>query len=418
MTWAVCGFWFAALLILYTYAGYPLWLWIRSRLFARPWQQRDIYPSISIVLAVHNGGDLLIAKLHHLLTLDYPTSQTEVIVVSDGSCDSTNGILLSIEHPRLRGFILPQHLGKAVALNTGIKHARGQIVVFNDIRARLEPMALRFLISNFADPAVGCAAGQLVLSQDGHDASTAAVGGLYWRYEQQLRAWEAAVDSPLGVCGAFYAVRRGLAVDFPDGTILDDMYQPLSIVRQGYRSVFDARARVCDAWPKSLSSEFTRKVRTLAGNFQLLQLAPWLLRRENRLRFQLVSHKLLRLAVPLLLIACILTCVLLRHSPTYFALLLLQIFLYALAGVGFAVEIPAVKRITGPTSAFCLLNAAAIVGIWKFLFVRGPLWRIWVPTELQPSPRLISVSSERCFEEALPRNRSAHSETRERPGVG
>jgi cellulose synthase/poly-beta-1,6-N-acetylglucosamine synthase-like glycosyltransferase len=380
MTWAVCGFWFAALLILYTYAGYPLWLWIRSRLFARPWQQRDIYPSISIVLAVHNGGDLLIAKLHHLLTLDYPTSQTEVIVVSDGSCDNTNQVLLTTQHPRLRAFVLSDHVGKAVALNTGIKHAQGEIIVFNDIRPKLEPKALRFLISNFADASVGCVAGQLVLRRDGHDASTAAVGGLYWRYEQRLRAWEAAVDSPLGVYGGFYAVRRELAIHLPEGIILDDMYLPLAIVRQGYRSVYDVRARVWDVWPKTVQGEFARKVRTLAGNLQLLQLAPWLLRSDNRLRFQLVSHKLLRLAVPLLLIACVLTCILLRHSPLYLALLSMQIVVYGLAALGFAIEVPGLKRITGMASAFCLLNAAVIVGIWKFLFVRRPLWRIWVPT--------------------------------------
>jgi len=407
MTWVVCGFWAASLLVLYTYAGYPLWLGIRSRLFARPWQQQEIYPSISIVLAVHNGGELLTEKIHYLLTLDYPASQTEVIVVSDGSCDHTNEILLSTRHPRLRAFTLPQHLGKAVALNTGMRHSRGKILVFNDIRPNLEPMALRFLISNFADPRVGCVTGQLLPRPDGQSASNAGVGGLYWRYEQRLRAWEAAVDSLLGVCGGFYAIRRELAVELPAGTVLDDMYQPLSVVRQGYRSVFDARARAWDVGSKTLQGEFARKVRTLAGNLQLLQLAPWLLRSENRLRFQLVSHKLLRLTVPLLLMVCLVTCIQLRHSPLYLECLRLQIIFYSLAMLGFAVDVPGLKRITGGASAFCLLNAAAIVGIWKFLFVRGPLWRIWVPTELQARPGATSVSGKPSFDEA---NRSANSE--------
>ena len=109
--------------------------------------------------------------------------------------------------------------------------------------------------------------------------------GLYWRYEQWIRNCESQVDSPLGVYGGFYAVRRALIRPLPESTILDDMLQPLSVIRQGYRSVIDSRARVYDVWPKSLQAEFNRKVRTLAGNFQLLQLAPWILSSENRLRF-------------------------------------------------------------------------------------------------------------------------------------
>ena len=120
-------------------------------------------------------------------------------------------------------------------------------------------------------------AGELILRQEGHDAASEAVGGLYWRYEQWIRKCEALFDSPVGVYGGFYAIRRELFVPQPAGMILDDMFQPLSIIRQGYRSVLDSRACVYDTWPKKVEGEFHRKVRTLAGNFQLFQLAPWTL---------------------------------------------------------------------------------------------------------------------------------------------
>jgi cellulose synthase/poly-beta-1,6-N-acetylglucosamine synthase-like glycosyltransferase len=372
------AFWGAVCLILYTYAGYPLWIYLRSRLHPQPQRQGSILPTVSIILAVHNGAPLLRQKVAHLLSLDYPRDRMEIEIVSDGSTDGTDDILKEFRNPQIRYSRCSEHSGKAAALNLGMQSATGEILLFLDIRPWVESNALQLLLSNFADPRVGCVAGELVLREEGHDPATKAVGGLYWRYEQWIRNCEAKVDSPLGVYGGFYAIRRKLASTLPEGTILDDMLQPLSVIRQGYRSVLDLRARVYDIWPKSLRGEFHRKVRTLAGNFQLIQLAPWLLSRENRLRFELISHKLMRLLVPILLVILLLCSALLaRQSMLYAGALLAQIGFYALAVLGAGRGIPNLTRIAAPASAFCMLNAAVVVGFYKFLFTRGPLWKIW-----------------------------------------
>lgn len=371
-------FWCAVCLMLYTYAGYPLWIYLRSRLQPRPPRQGSILPTVSIILAVHNGATMLRQKVAHLLSLDYPQDRLEIQIVSDGSTDGTDDILKEFRDPRVKCFRCPEHCGKAAALNLGMQTATGEILLFLDIRPWIENNALQLLLSNFADPHVGCVAGELVLRDDGHDAGAKAIGGLYWRYEQWIRNCEASVDSPLGVYGGFYAVRRKLASALPEGTILDDMLQPLSVIRQGYRSVLDLRARVYDIWPKSLRGEFHRKVRTLAGNFQLLQLAPWLLSRQNRLRFELISHKLMRLLVPILLVILLVSSAFLANrSPLYTGALAGQIAFYILAALGAGRGIPVLTRIAGPASAFCMLNAAVVVGFYKFLFTRGPLWKIW-----------------------------------------
>lgn len=375
-------FWCAASLMVYTYAGYPLWMYLRSRLSPRPPLQSSMLPTVSIILAVHNGAALLRQKVAHLLSLDYPQDRMEIEIVSDGSTDGTDGILDEIRNPHVKTFRCSEHRGKAAALNIGMQSATGEILLFLDIRPWIENNALQLLLSNFADPRVGCVAGELVLRDDGHEAGARAVGGLYWRYEQWIRNCEAKVDSPLGVYGGFYAIRRKLASSLPPGTILDDMLQPLSIIRQGYRSVLDLRARVYDTWPKSLRGEFHRKVRTLAGNFQLLQLAPWLLSRQNRLRFELISHKLMRLLVPMLLVVILITSALLaNHSLLYTGALAAQIVFYILAALGAMRGIPFLMRIAAPASAFCMLNAAVVVGFYKFLFTRGPLWKIWTSGE-------------------------------------
>lgn len=377
----VYAFWCAVALTLYTYAGYPLWIYLWSLIHPRPLRQDPILPNISIILAVHNGAALLQEKVNHLLSLDYPHSRMEIVVVSDGSTDGTDEIFKEFLSPLVRSIRCPEHCGKAAAVNMGMQSATGEILLFFDIRPRIEINGLKLLLTNFADPQVGCAAGKVVLCEDGYEAGAKAVGGLYWRYEQWIRNCEATVDSPVGVYGGFYAIRRELARALPEGTILDDMFQPLSVIRQGYRSVLDPRVRVFDVWPKSLRGEFQRKVRTLAGNFQLLQLAPWLLSRQNRLRFELISHKLLRLLVPILLAILLVTSALLANrSLVYAGALAAQIVLYVLAALGTSSGIPKLMRIAGPASAFCMLNAAVVVGFYKFLFTRGPLWKIWTTT--------------------------------------
>ena len=370
--------------ILYTYLGYPILIALFARVFPRPWE-RAPWPlaqqpaPISIIMAVHNGAAMLPAKLDHLLALE-PTLVREIIVISDGSTDATNEILSQPLNPdpRLRAINLPEQVGKSAAVNHGVAEATGEILLFVDIRPRIEPGALASLLSNFADPTVGCVAGELLLTQQGHDATASAVSGLYWRYEQYIRNCEAAVDSPVGVYGGFYAIRRACAVQAPPGLILDDMFQPLAIIRQGFRSVLDRQALVTDIWPSKATGEFSRKVRTLAGNFQLIQLAPWILGPSNRVLFQLVSHKLLRLAVPYFFLLLLVT------SPWPFAVL--QLLFWLMAAIAIRHRIPVLQRIAAPASALLVLNAAAVVGLYTFLFTRGPLWRIWSPTAAPSDP--------------------------------
>jgi hypothetical protein len=247
-----------------------------------------------------------------------------------------------------------------------------------DIRPKVAVGALSQLLSNFADPSVGCVAGELGLNIDGHDSTASAVSGVYWKYEQWIRNCEAAWDSPVGVYGGFYAVRRTLAVPFPPGIILDDMFQPLAIIRQGYRSVLDRSACVTDSWPGKMTGEFQRKVRTLAGNFQLISCAPWVLSFQNRVLFQMVSHKFLRLVVPYLFMLMLMSSTWLAMSSIGWMLAAGAQWIFWLAALlSLGVRIPLVHRFAALGSALLILNVASVAGLYKFLFTTGPLWKIW-----------------------------------------
>ncbi|MGB0063703.1 MAG: glycosyltransferase family 2 protein [Terracidiphilus sp.] len=369
--------WISIGIVFYAYIGYPLLMWAFARWLKRHSHAAEISPSVSVVLAVRNGMALLREKMDHLFSLDYANIK-EIIVVSDGSTDGTAEFLGSLSDPRLKTVFLKDHCGKAVALNAGMKQATADVLLFVDIRPQIAPGAIQKLVSRFADPHVGCVAGELVLVEDRQNPVAGAVGGLYWRYEQWIRKCEASYDSPVGVYGGFYAIRRALAVPQPEGIILDDMFQPLSIIRQGYRSVLEPTAYVYDEWPKETEAEFHRKVRTLAGNFQLMQMAPWVLTSQNRVFFQLFSHKILRLFIPYLWISALLTSILLAGGSRFYAALAgIQLLVLLLALISLRSKIPIISRIGAPIGALLMLNTAAVVGLYKFLSTRGSLWQIW-----------------------------------------
>jgi cellulose synthase/poly-beta-1,6-N-acetylglucosamine synthase-like glycosyltransferase len=371
------AFWVSLAVIGYIYAGYPLIVFLLARLRPRMWKREPVDASVSVVMAVHNGAHLLRGQIDHLTALD-PALVCEVILVSDGSDDGTAEILRQVNDSRVRTIILEEQGGKAAALNHAIAAASSEILLFVDIRPKVAPGALKALLSNFADPSVGCVAGELVLNTVGHDAAASAVSGVYWKYEQWIRNCEAAWDSPVGVYGGFYAARRSLVTDFPAGIILDDMFQPLAIIRQGYRSVLDRTAFVTDTWPGKVAGEFQRKVRTLAGNYQLVSLAPWVLSFRNRVLFQLVSHKLLRLVVPYFFVLLLVSSTWLGvDSTSWRVAAALQWIFWLAALLALKMHIPIVHRFAAAGSALLVLNVAAVAGLYKFLFTTGPLWKIW-----------------------------------------
>ena len=367
-------FWSSVAVLLYTYFGYPAWLWLRSRYWRQPVKTSTEKPSVSIVMVVRNEAAVIDRKLQNLLTLDYPRESCQIIVVSDGSTDATDERLRRCAGDRrVRLLLNSESHGKAECLNQAIAIADGEIVVFTDARQRIERAALLPLMETFGDGSVGCASGELMLGDP--DAGEAARGvGLYWRIEKRVREMESDSGSVIGATGALYAVRRKLLVPVPAGTILDDVYIPMHVVRQGFRVIFVPNARAWDIADQGTEREFGRKVRTLFGNYQLLQLAPWLLGGSNPVRLEFISHKLLRLVAPFALAFALISTLLLAH-PFYRIALTLQLVFYALSLVAIMkLKRGPLARITDAAGTFVLLNSAALVAFLKFVTGRRVAW--------------------------------------------
>jgi len=366
-------FWFSVAFLLFAYVGYPIGMYFLARFRARPVRKAPVLPSVTLVLAARNEEKHIERKLRNLEVLDYPERKLDLIVVSDGSTDRTNSILAVSESPRLRRLILPEHQGKAAALNQAVSQARGEIVVFCDARQTIARDALKNLVANFADPAVGCVSGQLMMGSARVSDNLDGIG-LYWECEKRIRNWESVSGSTIGATGALFAIRRNLFSPLPEGTILDDVYIPLQIALLGRRVVFEPRAVAWDEPAATLQLEFRRKVRTLAGNYQLLRLAPWLLSRSNPLRFRFVCHKLLRLVAPAILLMLFVSAFWIREG-WYELALYGQLFFYVLAGLRpVTARLGWLARVSSIPLAFVVLNAAAVMAFFYSVTGRKLRW--------------------------------------------
>jgi biofilm PGA synthesis N-glycosyltransferase PgaC len=369
-------FWVSATAIFYTYVGYPVGVWLLARLRSAAILKSAITPRVSVVVACHNEAHNIEAKIQNLSRSDYAPEMMEIIIVSDGSTDFTEQVARRHASERVRVFGYEERRGKSAALNLGVERAAGEIIVFADARQRFEPDAIRQMVANFADPKVGAVSGELMIEARPYSSVGEGVG-LYWKYEKWIRKSESRFSSVIGATGAIYAIRKSLWSPLPPSTILDDVYTPMRIAMSGHRVVFEEKARARDTAADSTGQEFSRKARTLAGNYQLCQLMPRLLAPTSALLIQFYSHKLMRLVAPmffLLLFATNLALARWRGAGAgdlfYQASLAGQAIFYASVVAGACLLKRNRKvRLLSFAYLFSVMNAAALVGL--FYFVRG-----------------------------------------------
>jgi len=312
-------FWIGALLLVQTYVGYPIEMALLARLAPKPVKKAPQTPPASIVMAVYNGAELLPAKLDNLLALDYPSGRLEVIVACDGCSDASARLVRDRADARIKVLEFDERRGKAACLNDAVRAASGEILVFTDVRQRLEANVVRALTASFSDETVGAVGGELRF--EGAESGFSRGVDAYWRYEKLIRQAESDSGSAIGVSGALYALRKSLFRRIPEGTVLDDVLIPMNVVRQGKRVLFDAEAVAWDQPSQAPERERMRKIRTLAGNLQLVRLAPWLVHPSNNPAwFRFVCHKLLRLLAPWLLVLVAVASLLLAHRHAFYTL--------------------------------------------------------------------------------------------------
>jgi cellulose synthase/poly-beta-1,6-N-acetylglucosamine synthase-like glycosyltransferase len=321
---------------------------------------------VSIIVAVHNEESQIAAKLDDCLRFLSPPDQMEIIIVSDGSTDSTEDIVNEYAQRDARVQLLrAERVGKSRAQNLAVQHARGEILIFTDAGTRTRPDLLQKLMSNFADPKVGLVTGVVYF---GHPGEAVLKGqGFYWRYEFFLRQAESDIGILSTATGTALAMRRELFRPM-EPYYGDDCILPLDVRLQRYRVLQDAEASVYDTMPHTMEGELRSRIRMTARNWTGTLSRPALL---NPFRFPLtalglISHKLLRWLTPFILAALFLSSTLLALTGRFLVLWALQVIFYGSSWIGWNWSRNGRRAgIFAYPFAFCLANVGFFLGMVK-----------------------------------------------------
>jgi cellulose synthase/poly-beta-1,6-N-acetylglucosamine synthase-like glycosyltransferase len=361
------------MLIVYVYAGYPALLLILKRFKTKPvLTDPDFRPTVTMVISCYNEIDVIDEKIRNALAIDYPRELIEFLVVSDGSTDGTDEAVLAVNDSRVRLIRQEGRLGKTSAINMAMKTISSDVVVFSDANAMYRTDAVSQLVKNFADPEVGYVVGA-ALYRNAEESSASESENSYWNYELAIKKAESDICSVVGGDGAIYAIRRPLYKPLEQDDI-NDFVNPLQIIMQGYRGVFDPAA-ICDEDAAgSFEKEAKRKQRIVNRSFNGLMKCKALLNpcRYGFYSIQLISHKLLRWLIPLFLATFLFTSILHYFFGEAGAATTLILFGEAvfilLASIGHAKRRQqAMPRYIFYPYYFVLVNYYALVGVCKAL---------------------------------------------------
>jgi cellulose synthase/poly-beta-1,6-N-acetylglucosamine synthase-like glycosyltransferase len=377
MTLLIIIYWASLACILYTYFGYPVALYILTKLVSgkitgEP-EAGTFYPDVSVIIPAYNEGKILDRKITNTIQLNYPREKIEILIISDGSTDNTKEIALAY-HDHITLFEVKERSGKAAALNLGLEKARNEIVIFSDASIILSPDSVKNIVVRFSDPKIGCVSGEDHIEDSSGE-------GLYGKYELFLRNLESRLHSIIGASGSFYAQRKKLCSTFKEG-LAPDFLSVLNTVEKGYRAVTEPRAHGTMKSSKNIQDETGRKVRTLIRGMTTLSYKRNLLNpfKFGIFSFELISHKLLRWMVPFFLISLLAVNIPLAQNPYYLSSLILQIIFYTLFIAASFRLVNLHNKAVGRIPLFFVMVNMAILIAW-YRYATGIRQELWDPTK-------------------------------------
>ena len=374
-------FFLSLILLFYVYAGYPLAIYILSINKSRPVDKDETFtPFVTIITAAYNEESGIEKTIQNKLELDYPHDRLEIIIVSDESTDNTDAIVKKFDSKGVLLIRQKPRAGKTSALNLAVPLAKGEIIVFSDANSIYDPDVVKKLIRNFKDPDVGYVTGKMIYTNP--DGSTIGDGcSTYMKYENMLRKFETAVGSVVGVDGGVDAIRKDLYRPLnPDQ--LPDFVQPLKVVEQGFRVVYEPDAILKEPALKEASDEYRMRVRvSLRALWALSDMRHLLANSSNRLfSFQLWSHKVLRYLCFIFLITAFISNALLLSVPGLFykIFFIIQISAYIGAFLSPVIENKGYQsKLLYLCRYFALLNIASAHAFMKFVMRQKQV--VWTP---------------------------------------
>jgi len=371
-------FWFSLSIIVYSYVGYGLIIYLlvqlKNAFTKKKYPVEDILfePEISIVISAFNEEDFIEKKINNTFQLDYPESKLKIIFITDGSSDNTAEIIRNYQ--RILLLHEPERKGKVAAMNRAMKFVTTPYVIFSDANTLLNENSVKAIVRHYSNPEVGGVAGEKKIITTTQTMAAGVGEGLYWKYESFLKKMDSSFYSVVGAAGELFSVRTELFENSGENIIIEDFVQSLKICIRGYVIRYEPDAFAIETSSATMKEEEKRKIRISAGAFQAMGILRDLFNifKYPVLSFQFISHRILRwtlcpLCLIILLIADVMI-VLTEGSLFYSLFLYAQLFFYLIAFIGwlFANRNIMIKALYLPYY-FLFMNLSVFIGFYRFV---------------------------------------------------
>ncbi|MFT6065379.1 MAG: cellulose synthase/poly-beta-1,6-N-acetylglucosamine synthase-like glycosyltransferase [Polaribacter sp.] len=375
------SFWIFLFIIIYTYVGYGILLFviIKIRRFFKIGNKFEIdssyEPEVTLFIAAYNEKDFVKAKMKNTSALEYPKEKINIIWVTDGSNDGTPDLLKG--YPNTTVHHLDERNGKIGAMNRGMDFVQTPIVIFSDANTNLGKESIRRIVNLFSNPKVGCVSGEKRIVDKESDVASGAGEGIYWKYESTLKKWDAELYSVVGAAGELFAIRTKLYRHVEKDTLLDDFMISLRVAQDGYTIQYDPEAYAIETASANVKEELKRKIRISAGGIQSIVRLRSLLNifKYGTLSFQYISHRVLRWSLTplcLVLLIPVLSIIAVNDGllslQLYPVLFWLQVLFYTAALLGWFLENreTSVKILFIPYYFF-IMNLSVVLGFFRYI---------------------------------------------------
>lgn len=372
------------MLVINSFLIYPFIIYLIGKKKLSTGIDKNYEPTISILIAAHNEEKVIEKRIQNIADLNYDFSKIEVFIGSDNSDDRTNQMLSELEkkYNWLKPVISFDRKGKAGILNDLIKKTSNEIIVFTDANTEFDKDTLKTLVSGLSDPSIGGVCGRLVLIDNENIRNEGVEETKYWQYETLIKQIEGQCGIMLSANGGLFAIRKELYKIIPtEKAVTDDLFISLSVLSQNRKFIFAKEAAAYENTGLDLMSEYNRKVRFGATNFQTLIYFKNLLWHKNKfLSYAFFSHKVTRWFLPAILVLLFIFSFLLEDKNFFIRkIYFLQIAFYLLALCGYLLSLIKIRiPIFSLPYFFVVSNAAIAEGFIRFLRKKHSV--IWNPT--------------------------------------